>query len=208
VIEPSHLTLVFSTLLAYVIGGLPFGYWFVRLTKGSDIRTMGSGNIGATNVQRTAGTKAGVIVLTLDIFKGFLAVCLAGVWSHWDIIALALAACAVMVGHCYPVLLGFKGGKAVACFIGAFAVITWLPLLAVVAVFVLTVSLSRFISLGSIMGALSFPFLVWFLQRPPLPFFYAAIFAAVLVLFRHRANVQRLIAGKENVFSLKGKKAA
>lgn len=203
--EPSHLTLALSTLLAYFIGGLPFGYWFVRLTMGSDIRTMGSGNIGATNVQRTAGTKAGLIVLILDIFKGFLAVWIAGVWNHWDIVALALAACAVMVGHCYPVFLGFKGGKAVACFIGAFAVITWQPLLAVVAVFVLTVSLSRFISLGSIIGALSFPFLVWFIQRPPLPLFYAAIFAAILVIYRHRANIQRLLAGRENVFSLKGK---
>ena len=196
-----------STLLAYIIGGLPFGYWFVRFTLGSDIRTMGSGNIGATNVHRTAGTKAGLIVLLLDILKGFLAVWLAGFLNHQSITALALAACAVMVGHCFPVFLHFKGGKAVACFIGAFAVITLTPVLAVVVVFLLTVMLSRFISLGSIMGALSFPFLVWFIQHPPLPVLYAAIFAGVLVIYRHRGNIERLRTGSENTFSLKSKKA-
>ena len=205
--DSTFLALTFSTVLSYMIGGLPFGYWFVWLTMRSDIRTMGSGNIGATNVQRTAGTKAGVIVLVLDILKGFLAVWAAGLLTHQDTLALALAACAVMLGHCYPIFLGFKGGKAVACFIGAFAIITLLPLLAVVVVFLLTVTLSRFISLGSIIGALSFPLLVWFIQHPPLPFLYAAIFAAVLVIYRHQANIQRLLAGKESVFSLKGKKA-
>jgi len=207
VTDSSHLLLILSTLLAYLIGGLPFGYWFVRLTMGSDIRTMGSGNIGATNVQRTAGTKSGLIVLLLDILKGFLAVWLAGLLNHQNIQALALAACAVMLGHCYPVFLGFKGGKAVACFIGAFALITLLPLLAVVVVFVLTVTFSRFVSLGSIAGAVTFPFLVWFIQHPSAPVFYAAVFAALLVLYRHQSNIQRLIAGKESVFTLKGKKA-
>jgi glycerol-3-phosphate acyltransferase PlsY len=204
----SNLTIALSALLAYLIGGLPFGYWFVRLTMKADIRTMGSGNIGATNVQRTAGTKAGMIVLLLDIFKGFLAVWLAGVINHENTLALSLAACAVMVGHCYPVFLGFKGGKAVACFIGAFALLTWFPLLAVVAVFLLTVLVSRFVSLGSLVGALVFPFLVWFLQHPSAPVLYAAIFAAVLVIYRHRANIGRLLDGNESVFSLgKGKKA-
>ncbi len=201
----SPLTIGICTLLAYLIGGMPFGYWFVRLTSGSDIRTMGSGNIGATNVQRTSGMKAGLIVLSLDILKGFLAVWIANVLTGGNVVALALAACGVMVGHCYPVLLRFKGGKAVACFIGAFAAITLLPMLAVVVVFLLTVSLSRFISLGSLAGALTFPFLVWFIQHPPAPYLYASIFASVLVIFRHRANIQRLAAGTENVFSLKSK---
>jgi glycerol-3-phosphate acyltransferase PlsY len=196
-----------SIFIAYLIGGMPFGYWFVRLTSGADIRTMGSGNIGATNVQRTAGTKAGLIVLALDILKGFLAVWIAGLLTNQDTVALALAACAVMVGHCYPVFLGFKGGKAVACFIGAFAVITFVPLLAVVAVFVLTVTMSRFVSLGSIVGALSFPVLVYFIQHPPAAYFYAAIFAAALVIYRHRGNIERLRAGNENAFSFKGKGA-
>jgi glycerol-3-phosphate acyltransferase PlsY len=205
--EPYYLTTAISTLLAYIIGGLPFGYWFVKLTLGSDIRTMGSGNIGATNVQRNAGTKAGLVVLLLDILKGFLAVWLAGVMNHQDMPALALTACAVMLGHCYPVFLGFKGGKAVACFIGAFATLTFLPVLAVAAVFVVTVAVSRFVSLGSIVGALVFPFLVWFIQHPPAPFFYAAVFAAVLVLYRHRGNIGRLYTGNESTFNFKGKRA-
>jgi glycerol-3-phosphate acyltransferase PlsY len=207
VTESLYFTTAVSTLFAYLIGGLPFGYWFVRLTSGSDIRTMGSGNIGATNVQRTAGTKAGVIVLALDILKGLLAVWLAGVLNHQHLVALALAACAVMLGHCYPVFLGFKGGKAVACFIGAFAVLTFFPVLAVVAVFALTVALSRFISLGSLVGALTFPLLVFLIQHPPAPLIYASLFAALLVIYRHRANIARLRSGTENVFSLKGKKA-
>jgi glycerol-3-phosphate acyltransferase PlsY len=205
--EPSYLLLAAATILAYLIGGLPFGYWFVRLTSGADIRTMGSGNIGATNVQRTAGTKAGLVVLLLDILKGFLAVWLAGVLNPQSAIALPLAACAVMLGHCYPVFLGFKGGKAVACFIGAFAMITFVPLLAVVAVFLFTVTVSRFVSLGSIVGALAFPFLVWFIQHPPAPLFYAAVFAAVLVLYRHRANIARLWTGRESTFTFKGNNA-
>jgi glycerol-3-phosphate acyltransferase PlsY len=205
--ETSYILTIASTLLAYLIGGLPFGYWFVRLTMGADIRTMGSGNIGATNVQRNAGTKAGLVVLFLDILKGFLAVWLAGIMNHQDIAALALAACAVMVGHCYPVFLGFKGGKAVACFIGAFAVITPLPVLAVALAFLLTVLFSRFVSLGSVVGAVVFPFLVFFIQHPPAPFLYASIFAAVLVIYRHQGNIERLLQGSESAFSLKGKKA-
>ncbi len=114
------LAIAVSAVLAYFIGGLPFGYWFVRISSGKDIRTMGSGNIGATNVQRTSGLKAGVIVLLLDIFKGFLAVWVAAVLTHANSVALAFAAAGVMMGHCYPIFLGFKGGKAVACFVGAF----------------------------------------------------------------------------------------
>jgi len=203
--ETSYLITITSTLLAYLIGGLPFGYWFVRLTMGADIRTMGSGNIGATNVQRNAGTKAGLVVLFLDILKGFLAVWLAGMMNHQDITALALAACAVMVGHCYPVFLGFKGGKAVACFIGAFAVLTPLPVVAVALAFIFTVTVSRFVSLGSVVGAVVFPFLVFFIQHPPAAFLYASIFAAVLVIYRHRGNIERLLQGSESAFSLKGK---
>jgi glycerol-3-phosphate acyltransferase PlsY len=196
-----------STLLAYFLGGLPFGYWFVRLSSGQDIRTMGSGNIGATNVHRTAGKKAGLIVLFLDILKGFLAVWIASLLTHGNVLALALAAAAAMLGHCYPLLLRFKGGKAVACFIGAFAFITPLPLLATTLVFVAVVALSKYISLGSILGALVFPLLVWLLQRPPRDILLASIFAAALIIYRHQGNISRLRRGKEPTFSLKGKAA-
>ncbi|MBV8810284.1 MAG: glycerol-3-phosphate 1-O-acyltransferase PlsY [Acidobacteriaceae bacterium] len=206
-VAPQFLSLAVPTLLAFLIGGLPFGYWCVRMTSGKDIREMGSGNIGATNVHRTMGRKAGLVVLLLDICKGFLAVWLAAAATHWNVIAVALSIAAVMLGHCYPVFLRFKGGKAVACFIGAFLFVAPLALLAVAALFALIVFLSKYISLGSILGALMFPFVYWLVYHPPSPLLGAAVFAALLIIYRHRANIARLRAGNEHIFSVKGKAA-
>jgi acyl phosphate:glycerol-3-phosphate acyltransferase len=201
---PSYFALAATTVLAYVIGGLPFGYLVVYLSCGKDVRTMGSGNIGATNVHRTFGRKAGIIVLLLDIVKGFVAVWVAALANHSDARALALAAAAVMLGHCYPVFLRFKGGKAVACFIGAFACLTPLALAVSLLVFIAVVALTKYISLGSITTALVFPFAVWGIEHAPQPIFLASIFASVLIVFRHKSNILRLWKGEENVFSLKG----
>ncbi len=205
--HPGFLTLAALTLLAYLIGGLPFGYWFIRLRLGKDIRTMGSGNIGATNVHRTAGGKAGLIVLLLDILKGVLAVFVAAAFTNADPLALALAAAAVVLGHCYPVFLHFKGGKAVACFIGAFGFLSPLSLLLTAVAFFLTMAAKRFVSLASIVGALVFPVLFWWIARPSPPLLYSSIFASLLILYRHRANILRLRAGTEHVFSFRGKAA-
>ena len=194
---------IVSTLLAYLLGGLPFGYWFVRLTAGRDIRTMGSGNIGATNVQRSMGTKAGLIVLLLDILKGFVAVWLAARLTDGSAIALAWAVAAVMVGHCYPVFLRFKGGKAVACFVGAFLYLAPLALLVTVLVFLAIVAITRYVSLGSIVGALVFPPALWFTSHPARSILSAAIFASLLVIYRHKGNIARLRAGTESVFGRK-----
>lgn len=204
---PLFLTLAVPALLAYLIGGLPFGYWFVRLTLGRDIRTMGSGNIGATNVHRTAGKRAGAIVLLLDILKGLLAVWAADALTHHNAVALALAAAAVILGHCYPALLKFKGGKGVACFIGAFGYITPMSLLAVIVVFIIVVAMSRYISLGSLMAAFLFPFIYWWLVDPQLPLLISAFFSASLIIYRHRGNIERLRSGTEHAFSAKGKTA-
>jgi glycerol-3-phosphate acyltransferase PlsY len=204
--HPDFLARAVLTLFAYLIGGLPFGYWFVRLRLGKDIRTIGSGNIGATNVHRAAGSKAGLIVLLLDILKGLLAVWIAYATTH-DALTLALAAAAVLLGHCYPVFLNFKGGKAVACFVGAFAFIAPLALLAAAVIFVLTVWLKRYISLGSILGVAVFPFFFEIIYRPAPSLLAASIFAAVLIIYRHRANISRLRTGTEHVFSFR-KKAA
>jgi glycerol-3-phosphate acyltransferase PlsY len=195
------LTLAVLILLAYLIGGLPFGYWFVLLTSGQDVRTMGSGNIGATNVLRTSGNKAGLIVLAMDILKGLAAVVIASLSTNGDALAMALAASAVMLGHCYPVFLKFKGGKAVACFIGAFGFIAPLALLATAAVFFLSVAASKFISVGSLIGALVYPLFFWLIYRPAEPLLYASLFASALIIYRHRGNIARLRAGTENVFS-------
>ncbi len=202
--DSSVLFTTLTTLLAYLIGGLPFGYLFVRFTLGKDVRTMGSGNIGATNVHRSAGGKAGLVVLLLDIGKGFLAVWLASLVTHGNDLAISLAIVAVMLGHCYPVFLHFRGGKAVACYIGAFLFVAPLALLAVTAVFVLVVSLTRFVSLASILGAIAFPFCLWFIYKPSPALLCASIFAAILITYRHRGNIERLRTGTENVFSLKG----
>jgi glycerol-3-phosphate acyltransferase PlsY len=199
------LNLVLAVVIAYLLGGVPFGYLFVRFALNKDIRTMGSGNIGATNVHRTAGGKAGVIVLLLDIFKGFFAVWIASVLTQGNPVGSGMAAVAVMLGHSFPVFLGFRGGKAVACFIGAFLFIAPLALLAVTVLFVLTVAISKYISLGSILGALVFPLFVWLIMHPPAPILASAIFAGLLIVYRHKANIQRIVAGNENVFALKGR---
>jgi acyl phosphate:glycerol-3-phosphate acyltransferase len=205
---PPSAALVVSAVLAYLIGGLPFGYWFVRRSSGKDIRTMGSGNIGATNVHRTVGRKAGLVVAALDILKGLLAVWLTAVLTHGDPRALAISAVAVMLGHCYPVLLHFHGGKAVACFTGAFLYLAPLSLAVIALVFVAVVVLTKYISLASIVAALLFPLVVWLVTRPPQPILIASIAAAVLIVYRHKNNIARLRAGTEHVFSAKGGKAA
>lgn len=198
------VALAVTTCLAYVIGSLPFGYLFVDFSCGKDVRTMGSGNIGATNVHRTAGRKAGLTVLLLDIVKGFSAVWITAVVTHNNPVALAFAAAAVMAGHCYSVFLRFKGGKAVACFIGAFLYLTPVALAVSLLVFILVVAISKYISLGSIIAALVFPLAVWRIDHPVQPILVASIFAAVLIIYRHKMNILRLVKGQENVFSLKG----
>ncbi len=168
---------------------------------------MGSGNIGATNVHRSVGGKAGVIVLLLDILKGFLAVWTAALLTHNDSLALALGAVAVMLGHCYPVLLGFKGGKAVACFIGAFLYIAPIAVAVAAIIFFVVFALTKYVSLGSIIGALCFPPVAWLISHPPEPILIASIAASVLIIYRHKANIARLRSGKEPPFSLKGGRA-
>ena len=203
---PVHASavIVATTIFSYFIGALPFGYLLVHFSLGKDLRTMGSGNIGATNVHRTLGGKAGVLVLGLDIMKGLLAVWVTALLTHGDPLGVALATAAVMLGHCYPVFLGFKGGKAVACFIGAFCYVTPLAFLAIVPVFLVVVAISRYISLGSIVAALFFPFAVWRIERPASPILTAAIFAAVLIVYRHKSNIRRLASNEEHTFSLRG----
>jgi glycerol-3-phosphate acyltransferase PlsY len=205
--QQSYLALAAAAISAYLIGGLPFGYWFVRFSLGKDIRTMGSGNIGATNVHRSAGKTAGFIVLFLDILKGFLALWVAAVVTDDSALGLALATVAVVLGHCYPIFLGFKGGKAVACFVGAAAYLAPYALLTLIFVFVGIVALSKYISLASILSALIFPVVYWIIYRPAPELLTAVIVAGLIIVYRHKGNIERLRKGKENVFSLKGKTA-
>lgn len=194
-----------AIVIAYLIGSVPFGFLLVKLTSGKDVRAGGSGNIGATNVLRTQGRTAGVATLLLDIAKGYAAVWIAGQMTEslgstamveWT----AMAALAVMAGHAFPVFLKFKGGKAVASFIGAFLYVAPLALLAVLIVFVAVVAVTRHISAGSVLAAGTFPLAVWLILHPPPFVVTAALIAGAFIVYRHKANLERLRAGTENVF--------
>lgn len=194
-------------LAAYLIGGIPFGYLLVRLRTGQDVRAQGSGNIGATNVLRTTGKSLGVATLLLDIAKGWFAVWLMGHFTGQHAVWCSLAALAVIFGHAFPVFLKFQGGKAVASFVGAFLYLSPLPLLAITIIFVLTVWQSRYISLGSIIGAGLFPFAVWMIDHPHHALVLAAAIGGAFIIYRHKSNISRLRAGTENVFRWGSKKA-
>jgi glycerol-3-phosphate acyltransferase PlsY len=191
---------VLAVVLAYLIGSIPFGLIVVRLMTGKDVREGGSGNIGATNVLRTTGRAAGVLTLLLDAAKGFAAVWLAGWLTHDSMLWMSFAALAVLAGHAFSVFLHFTGGKAVASFVGAFAYLTPIPLLAVVLLFVFVVAWTRYLSLGSVIAAALFPVACWMILHPDWPVLVAAAGAAVLIVERHRGNILRIRAGEERVF--------
>jgi glycerol-3-phosphate acyltransferase PlsY len=198
---------VLVLVAAYLLGAIPFGYLLVKWKTGADVRASGSGNIGATNVLRTTGKAAGFATLLLDILKGFAAVWLASLLTDASPLWMSAAALSVVVGHAFPVFLGFQGGKAVASFVGAFLYLTPLALAAVVVVFVAVVAKTRFISLGSITGAATFPLAVFLILHPPLPVLLASIVGGAFIIWRHRANIARLRAGTENVFRPGGHKS-
>jgi acyl phosphate:glycerol-3-phosphate acyltransferase len=191
---------------AYLLGAIPFGYLLVRLISGRDVRASGSGNIGATNVLRTTGRLAGIATLLLDAAKGFAAVWLADRLSGGSAGWMSAAAVAAMLGHAYPVFLAFRGGKAVATLVGAFLYLAPLAVAAVLVVFVGTVAWTRYISLGSIVGAITFPLAVWLILHPPAPVVAAAAAGGAFIVWRHSANIRRLRAGKEHAFSFGGRK--
>ncbi len=185
-------------LVAYLLGGIPFGYLLVRLKTGQDVRAMGSGNIGATNVARTSGKLIGIGTLVLDIGKGWLAVWLMARFGSGEPMHLALAGLAVVLGHAFPVFLKFEGGKAVASFVGAFFYLAPLPMLAITIVFGATVWRTRYVSLGSILGAALVPLAIWMIDHSSDWIVGAALVGGWFIIWRHRGNLARLRAGTEN----------
>ena len=195
-------------LVSYLIGSIPFGYLIVRGKVGDDVRRSGSGGTGATNVSRRAGKAAGVFTLVLDALKGVIAVLVAralfpGVGPYADWLA-ATAGIAAIVGHIFPVWLGFRGGKGVATGVGVFFVLAPVALLCAGVLFVAIVAVTRYVSLGSIVAAVTIPLFVW-LQAvfvEPVadlrPLLAAAITGAALILFAHRGNIGRLARGTES----------
>jgi glycerol-3-phosphate acyltransferase PlsY len=192
--------------IAYLLGAIPFGYLLVKMTTGADVRSAGSGNIGATNVLRTTGRAAGVATLLLDIAKGYLAVWIAARLSEHDPLWMSAAALAVMAGHAYPVFLKFKGGKAVASFVGAFLCLTPVALAATLVVFLVAVAWTRYISMGSIIAAATLPLAVWLLLKSPLPVLLASLVAGLFIIYKHSSNIERLREGTENVFGFGARK--
>jgi glycerol-3-phosphate acyltransferase PlsY len=187
---------ILLVVAAYLIGSIPFGYLIVRGKGAGDIRETGSGGTGATNVSRRAGKAAGVLTLLLDAAKGCIAVLIARTVSGDDWV-IAAAAIAALVGHIFPVWLGFRGGKGVATGVGIFLVLAPIALLCAGVIFVAIVLLTRFVSLGSITAAVLIPVLVW-LQYDSQSLLTAAIVGAALIVFAHRGNIQRLVSGTES----------
>jgi len=187
-------------LIAYLLGAIPFGYLLTRITTGKDVRSEGSGNIGATNVLRAAGRGAAVATMLLDVAKGYAAVWIAAYLTDGSAAWAADAALAVMVGHAFPIFLGFKGGKAVATFTGAFLYLTPIAALAGIMVFVIAVVVTRYISAGSVLAAATFPIGVWLIEHAGVNVVLAAAIGAAIVVYRHKDNMRRLNAGKEPVF--------
>lgn len=181
-------------VVSYLIGSIPFSYLVARFWKGIDIRKLGSGNVGTTNVWRNAGPAAGILALAGDLGKGVLAVILAKNFGGATLVALAAAA--TLAGHCWPVFLGFRGGKLVATGVGVIAAIS-LPVGAIAVAIWLSVSgISRYISVGSIVAVVSIPFLMLAFHLE-LPYLVLGAFAAAFVLFKHIPNIKRILAGTE-----------
>jgi glycerol-3-phosphate acyltransferase PlsY len=199
------LSVVWIPVVAYLLGTIPFGLLLGKVFGGADVRQAGSGNIGATNVARVAGPVAGVFTLLLDAAKGATAVWMAARFANDSAAWMVIAGLAALVGHCFPIWLGFRGGKGVATAAGFFLVLCPLALLGSLTLFILVVVFSRYVSLGSIAAAAAIPILVYFLwaphHAPPLTVTFGALAAAALVVYKHDANIQRLVEGREPRFS-------
>ncbi len=188
------------TLIAsYLIGAIPCGVILTRLAGAGDVRKAGSGNIGATNVYRVAGRRLGILTLVGDALKGLLPVLLAATALSYSGLHLGLVALAAFLGHCYPVYLGFKGGKGVATALGIFLILSPIAVLLAFAIFAGVLWKWRYVSLASITAAGAVPFLVLLINRS-LSLFAASLAISAMVILRHRTNIERLKSGTETRF--------
>ena len=185
--------------LGYLFGSFPSGYLAGRIAKGIDIRSLGSGSTGATNVLRHIGKRAAITVFLLDLFKGVLSILLAKYFllnDSWQV-AIGLS---TLIGHIWPIWLNWKGGKAVATGLGIFLGLSWQVGLATLGIFIIMIILFRIVSLASVSAALALPlimFLSFSTSNFSLPFLIISLLAMTLVIWRHRENIVRLIKGKE-----------
>lgn len=183
-------------VVAYLLGSIPSALIMVRLAGMGDVRKVGSGNVGATNALRAAGWKIGLVVMALDIGKGVAAVLIMRALTpapEWH----AAAGLAAILGHCFPIWLGFSGGKGVATAGGIFLVLAWLPALLAAGLWIALLVLARRVSVASIGAAASFPALLALVGSPSRPVVWCAIGAAAVIIYRHRSNIVRLMRGQE-----------
>lgn len=188
---------------AYLLGSIPFGYLLVRFFLKQDIRAVGSGNIGATNVARSGAKGLGILTLLLDCLKGFAAVLLALYLAPRNsgnaLDLAALAAVAAILGHVFPVWLGFRGGKGIATALGVFLALSWPTALCALGVFIAITLLTRYVSLGSILGAATLPLFMLYFQPYRSPIFVSStVFISLLCIAKHAANIARLKNGTES----------
>ncbi len=197
---------IIFVFIAYLIGAIPFGYLFVKFvfTSGEDIREVGSGGIGATNVTRRAGKAAGLLTYVFDVAKGVAAVMLMRQVANDDYFWIGAAAIAAIVGHIFPVFLKFRGGKGVAVGVGIYLAIAPLSVLSTLVLWVLIVYLSRYVSLGSILATAAVPLwtLLYYGWLMPHPHLFALILIGIigcaLIVAKHHENIARLMKGTEN----------
>ncbi len=191
-------------LVSYLVGSIPFGLLLSR-SSGIDVRIAGSGNIGATNVARLLGKKIGGITLLLDVGKGFLPISTVSLIMRGDPyqdIVTALCGAATVIGHMYPVYLGFRGGKGVAAALGVFLFLAPLALLFSLVLFIFVVKISGFVSLGSLLASAAIPLSLYLLDEPGWKLVLAG-FIAIMIWWKHNANIRRIFAGTEKSWKKK-----
>ncbi|MDI6735383.1 MAG: glycerol-3-phosphate 1-O-acyltransferase PlsY [bacterium] len=199
------MEIVLIIIISYLIGSIPTAYLVGRIFGKVDIRTVGSGNVGASNVFRIVGKTAGISVLIVDILKGFLPVLIVHCLG-FDILIGIVAGLGAITGHIWTVFLKFKGGKGVATGLGVFLGLAPLPILIILVIFIIVVAITKYISLGSIIGAFLLPLLLFFFAREGIIIIFGTI-ASLLIIIKHLPNIKRLITGQEHKFNTKIEKS-
>jgi glycerol-3-phosphate acyltransferase PlsY len=191
----------FSIPLAYILGSIPFGYLLVKIFLHQDIRATGSGNIGATNVARSGAKGLGIATLLLDCGKAFLAVKIAQYLAPGNYDLAVVAAVAAILGHIFPIWLGFRGGKGVASALGVFLALSPAAAGCTFAIFLVIFLLTRYVSLASIIGSAFFPvFGFYFVPQHTPTVIVGFLFIPILIIVKHHENIHRLLSGTENRF--------
>ena len=196
--------IVILMIVAYILGSIPNALWIGKVFKGIDVREHGSKNTGSTNAARVLGAKLGILTLILDISKGAIPTLIASMLLDSSISVILVGICAIL-GHSFSIFMKFKGGKAVATTVGVFIVLVPGAILLAAIVFFLVFGITRYVSLSSMIGAISLPiWIIIFYKNIPLTIF--GIIIAILIIVRHKSNIQRLLNGTESKFSINKKK--